>query len=99
MQIYLRTPVARVARPVARLIGYARVPLRPQESAEVHVTVPADAAAYTGPEGSRIIEPGPVLIDLSASSTDVRHTVGLTLTGETRVVGHDRRFGCEVSVK
>jgi beta-xylosidase len=99
VQIYLRSPVARVARPVTRLIGYARVPLRPLESAEVQVTVPADAAAYTGPDGARIVEPGPLLIDLSASSTDVRHTVELTLTGEQRVVGHDRRFGCEVSVK
>ncbi|MER6127813.1 glycoside hydrolase family 3 N-terminal domain-containing protein [Streptomyces sp. NPDC001795] len=99
VQVYLRTPVGRVARPVNRLVGYARVPLRPQEAAEVHVTVPADAAAYTGPDGTRIVEPGPVLVDLSASSTNVRHSVALTLTGEKRVVGHDRRFGCEVSVK
>ncbi|GHK05229.1 beta-xylosidase/alpha-l-arabinosidase [Streptomyces sp. NPDC003753] len=99
VQIYLRTPVARVARPVSRLIGYARVPLRPQESAVVHVTVPADAAAYTGPDGSRILEPGRLFVDLAGSSTDTRHTVELTLTGEKRVLGHDRRFGCEVSVK
>lgn len=101
VQLYLHDPVGKVARPVARLVGYARVPLEPGASAEVHFTVPADLAAYTGPDGDRIVEPGELELRLGASSADgeVRYAVPVTLTGPERVVGRERRMRCEVRVK
>ncbi|MFJ6838174.1 glycoside hydrolase family 3 N-terminal domain-containing protein [Streptomyces sp. NPDC091209] len=101
VQLYLHDPVGKVARPVARLIGYARVPLEAGASAEVHFTVPADLAAYTGPDGQRIVEPGELELRLGVSSADggVRYTVPVTLTGPERVVGAGRRMRCEVRVK
>lgn len=101
VQLYLHDPVGKVARPVARLVGYARVPLEAGASAEVHFTVPADLAAYTGPDGDRIVEPGALELRLGASSAEgeVRYAVPVTLTGPERVVGRERRMRCEVRVK
>ncbi|MCX4589884.1 glycoside hydrolase family 3 C-terminal domain-containing protein [Streptomyces sp. NBC_01549] len=101
VQLYLHDPVGKVARPVARLVGYARVPLEAGASAEVHFTVPADLAAYTDPDGDRIVEPGELELRLGASSAEgeVRYAVPVTLTGPERVVGRERRMRCEVRVK
>ncbi|PBC61692.1 glycosyl hydrolase [Streptomyces sp. Tue6028] len=101
VQLYLHDPVGKVARPVVRLIGYARVPLEAGTSAEVHFTVPADLAAYTGPDGDRIVEPGALELRLAVSGADegVRWAVPVTLTGPERVVGPGRRMRCEVRVK
>jgi beta-xylosidase len=101
VQLYLHDPVGKVARPVARLVGYARVPLEAGASAEVHFTVPADLASYTGPDGDRIVEPGELELRLGVSSADggVRYAVPVTLTGPERVVGPERRMRCEVRVK
>lgn len=102
VQLYLHDPVARTARPVARLVGYTRVPLGPGESAEVHFTFHADLAAYpVDHEGTRIVEPGALELRLASSSADadVRHTVPLTLTGPERRVDHRRRLVCEARVK
>lgn len=99
VQLYLHDPVGRVARPVVRLIGYARVPLSPGESAEVEATFHADLASYTGPEGHRIVDPGALELRFGTSSATVRHRVPLTLTGPERIVGHERRLRCEIRVK
>ncbi|MFG2382624.1 beta-xylosidase/alpha-l-arabinosidase [Streptomyces avermitilis] len=101
VQLYLHDPVGKVVRPVVRLVGYARVPLEPGASGEVHFTVPADLAAYTGPDGERIVEPGALELRLGVSSADrgVRYAVPVTLTGAERVVGRERRLRCEVRVK
>ncbi|WP_328631588.1 glycoside hydrolase family 3 N-terminal domain-containing protein [Streptomyces sp. NBC_00356] len=99
VQLYLHDPVGTVARPEVRLVGYARVPLDPGASAEVHATFPADLAAYTGADGRRVVEPGALELRVAASSEHVHHTVPLTLTGPVREVGHDRRMRCELRVK
>ncbi|MHA5052752.1 beta-xylosidase/alpha-l-arabinosidase [Streptomyces sp. SD15] len=101
VQLYLHDPVGKVARPVARLVGYARVPLEAGASAEVHFTVPADLAAYTGPDGDRIVEPGELELRLAVAGGegDVRYAVPVTLTGPERMVGPGRRMRCEVRVK
>ncbi|MCX3062949.1 beta-glucosidase [Streptomyces beihaiensis] len=99
VQLYLHDPVGTVARPEARLVGYVRVPLEPGASAQVHAVLPADLAAYTGADGRRVVEPGALELRVCASSSVVRHTVPLTLTGPVREVGHGRRMRCETRVK
>ncbi|MGW6269552.1 beta-xylosidase/alpha-l-arabinosidase [Streptomyces sp. NPDC055060] len=99
VQLYLHDPVGRVARPVVRLVGYARVPLPPGGSAEVHATFHADLASYTASDGLRVVEPGALELRVAASSATVHHRVPLTLTGPERVVGHERRMRCETKVK
>jgi beta-xylosidase len=99
VQLYLHDPVARVARPVNRLIGYARVPLDPGASATVRFDVHADLASYTVAPGRRIVEPGHLELRLAASSGDVRHALPLTLTGPERRVGPERRLRCPAEVR
>jgi beta-xylosidase len=92
VQLYLHDPVASVVQPVQRLAGYQRLHLAPGESGRVHVTVPADLAAFTGRDGQRVVEPGTLELRLGASSTDLRLTVIGTLTGPVRQVDHTRRL-------
>ncbi|MGW9558050.1 beta-xylosidase/alpha-l-arabinosidase [Nocardiopsis sp. NPDC055551] len=99
VQLYLSDPVAQVTQPVRRLIGYARVDLEPGQGSMVRFSVPADLAAYTGLDLRRIVDPGELVLDLAASSADVRHTVRVRLTGPTRVVDHRRRLVCDTHVE
>ncbi|WP_443667698.1 beta-glucosidase family protein [Kitasatospora humi] len=92
VQLYLHDPVASVVQPVQRLIGYHRVGLEPGERVRLRITVPADLASFTGRAGRRIVEPGGLELRLAASSTDVRHTVPLRLSGPVREVDHTRRL-------
>ncbi|MFH9673954.1 glycoside hydrolase family 3 N-terminal domain-containing protein [Streptomyces sp. NPDC017405] len=96
VQLYLHDPVASVVQPVQRLIGYARVPLAAGEARRLRVTVPADLASFTGRDGRRVVEPGELHLRLAASSTDVRLTATVTLTGPERHVDHTRRFHADL---
>ncbi|MFB7598250.1 glycoside hydrolase family 3 N-terminal domain-containing protein [Streptomyces sp. NPDC056160] len=92
VQLYLHDPVAAVTRPDVRLIGYQRLELEAGGSARVTFRFHADLSAFTDRSGRRIVEPGDLELRLAASSTDVRHTARLTLTGPAREVGPDRRL-------
>ncbi|MET8956661.1 beta-xylosidase/alpha-l-arabinosidase [Streptomyces sp. NPDC004393] len=98
VQLYLHDPVASVTRPDVRLIGYRRLELDPGESRRVTFRFHADLTAFTGRTGARVVEPGTLELRLAASSTDVRHTARLTLTGPVRELGLDRRLHCETEV-
>ncbi len=92
VQLYLHDPVASVTRPVARLTGYARVPLEPGRSARVSFMFHADLASFTGRDGRRVVEPGEIQLWFGASSRDIRHTVRVELTGPHRYPGHERQL-------
>ncbi|MGY6025652.1 beta-xylosidase/alpha-l-arabinosidase [Streptomyces spinosirectus] len=98
VQLYLHDPVASVARPDVRLIGYRRLELDPGQAAEVTFRFHADLSAFTDRSGARVVEPGALELRLAASSADVRHTARLHLTGPVRVLGTDRRLRCETEV-
>ncbi|MFI5840766.1 glycoside hydrolase family 3 N-terminal domain-containing protein [Catenuloplanes sp. NPDC051500] len=92
VQLYLHDPVAQVTQPVRRLVGYTRVPLDPGEARTVTFTVPADLASFTTRDGHRIVEPGALHLLLAASSTDIRHTAHITLTGPPRTLTPHRHL-------
>jgi beta-xylosidase len=94
VQLYLGDPVARVTRPVTRLIGYHRVEVPAGESRTVELTVHADLTSFADRTGQRIVEPGDLELRLAASSADVRATLPLTLTGPLRRVDHTRTLRC-----
>jgi beta-xylosidase len=98
VQLYLRDPVASVVQPFHRLTGYLRVTLEPDESGRIEVTVPADVASFTGRDGRRVVEPGALELRLAASSTDIRLTAGVTLTGPARQVDHTRELRTRFTV-
>jgi beta-xylosidase len=92
VQLYLHDPVAQTTRPVVRLIGYARVPLQPGESARVTFEIPADVTSFTGVHGRRVVEPGDVELRLGRSCVDMVAALPLRLVGAVREVGHQRRL-------
>ncbi|GAA4697392.1 glycoside hydrolase family 3 N-terminal domain-containing protein [Phytohabitans rumicis] len=98
VQLYLHDPVAQTTRPVVRLIGYARVPLEPGETARVMFAVPADLASFTGVHGRRIVEPGDVELRFGRSSGEVAAAVPVRLVGAEREVDHRRRLLSTVEV-
>ncbi len=99
VQVYLHDPVARVARPVRQLIGFARVHLEPGCVAEVVFDIHADRTAYTDARLHRIVEAGEVQLLVGTSAADERARVPLQLEGATRIVGHDRRLDTPVRVE
>ncbi|MEV7883373.1 beta-xylosidase/alpha-l-arabinosidase [Streptomyces sp. NPDC002817] len=98
VQLYLHDPVASVTRPDVRLIGYQRVELAPGEAARVSFRFHTDLSSFTDRSLRRVVEPGILELRLAASSTDVRHTTRLNLTGPARVLGPDRVLRCETEV-
>ncbi|MFE6175765.1 glycoside hydrolase family 3 N-terminal domain-containing protein [Streptomyces sp. NPDC056464] len=98
VQLYLHDPVASVTRPDVRLIGYQRVELAPGKAGRVTFRFHADLSSFTDRSGRRVVEPGLLELRLAASSTDVRHTARMELTGPVRELGPDRRLRCEAEV-
>lgn len=99
VQLYLRDPVASVTRPVRELRGFARVRLAAGEGVRLTFRVSADLVAFTGPEGTRIVEPGRIEVQIGASSEDIRLRGEWRLEGPTRRVGEDRRFLAEGTIE
>ncbi|MEJ1921779.1 glycoside hydrolase family 3 N-terminal domain-containing protein [Microbacterium sp. KHB019] len=60
VQLYARDRVASVTRPVAQLLGYARVRLAAGESRRVRFEVPTTRLAFTDRRGVKIVEPGDI---------------------------------------
>jgi hypothetical protein len=90
VQLYIADPVAQVTRPVLQLAGFCRLELEPGERARVTFSLHADRTAYTGVDLRRIVEPGRIDVLIGASSGDIRGRLSLRLTGDLRVVEHDR---------
>jgi beta-glucosidase-like glycosyl hydrolase len=90
VQLYIADPVAQVTRPVIELAGFARVMLQPAERARVTFTLHADRTSFTAVDLRRIVEPGEIRVMVGASSEDIRGRGAFRLTGEPRIVGHDR---------
>ena len=96
VQLYLHDPVASTTRPVNRLVGYVRVPLGSGVSSRVEFTMPADVTSFTGRDGARVVETGELELRLGASSSDIRLSSTVTMTGTARVVDHTRRLHCRI---
>ena len=98
VQVYLHDPIAETVQPVQRLIAAQAVALAPGETKQVEFALHADLTSFTGRAGRRIVEPGAVQLWVGASSTDIRTTLELTVTGGRREVGFDRVLTAEVEV-
>ncbi|QHC75500.1 glycoside hydrolase family 3 N-terminal domain-containing protein [Rathayibacter sp. VKM Ac-2805] len=86
VQLYARDVFASVTRPVAQLLGYARVALEPGEEAEVRFEVPAARLAFTGREGVRIVEPGSVELWVGPDCATRETETALELVGPAAAV-------------
>jgi beta-glucosidase len=68
VQLYGHDVVGSVTRPVAQLLGYRRVHLRPGESAIVRFAVPTARLAFSDRTYTRIVEPGDVELWVGTSA-------------------------------
>ncbi|GAB3279957.1 beta-xylosidase/alpha-l-arabinosidase [Microbacterium lacusdiani] len=66
VQLYGRDVEATVTRPVAQLLGYARVELEPGQSRRVAFDVPVQRFAFTDRSLTRVVEPGDVEVWVAA---------------------------------
>ena len=72
VQVYLRDPVASVARPVLALAAFTRVALAPGEEREVALWLPRSAFEVLDDGLRPVVEPGPVTVLVGSSSGDLR---------------------------
>ncbi len=98
VQLYVSDPVAQVARPVVRLVGFAKVDLAAGESARVEFTVGAELASYTGLDLQRRVDAGELVFRVGTASDDTPIEHRVTVTGESRAAADDRMIVAPVTV-
>ncbi|MDQ0615132.1 beta-glucosidase-like glycosyl hydrolase [Microbacterium sp. W4I4] len=82
VQLYGRDPIASVTRPVAQLLGYARIELAAGAAQRVRFDVPVARFAFSDRRMKRVVEPGDVLVwaashaEASAASPGLAQTTG-----------------------
>ena len=83
VQVYVRDPQASVPRPTRELKAFAKVALEPGESRAVSFTLGARDLSYWHPGLHRwVVEGGEFVIEVGASSRDLRGSVSLQIEGE-----------------
>jgi len=88
VQLYGHDVVGSVTRPVAQLLGYRRVHLRPGESATVRFAVPTARLAFSDRTYTRVVQPGS--IELWVGTSAQRETQARTeLVGPTWPISAD----------
>ncbi|WP_348789049.1 glycoside hydrolase family 3 N-terminal domain-containing protein [Leifsonia sp. NPDC080035] len=99
VQLYARDVYGSVTRPVAQLLGYARLPLAAGEEAVVRFRVPTARLAFTGRDGVRIVEPGDVELWVGPSCAVRETETRIALTGAVHPVtaADGRLVGVEVA--
>lgn len=72
VQLYCSDRYASVGRPVKELVGFARVPLKPQETKRVSFALGISQLAFVDRTMRWKIEAGEILVQVGASSEDIR---------------------------
>lgn len=86
VQLYARDVYASVTRPVAQLVGYARVALEPGERTIVRFDVPPARLAFADRRGVRIVEPGDIELWVGGSCDEQETCATMRLTGPAHEV-------------
>lgn len=83
VQVYVRDPQASVQRPTRELKAFRKVRLAPGESADVAFDLTARDLSYWHPTLRRwVVEGGEFVVEVAASSRDVRGSVSVQVPGE-----------------
>ncbi len=82
VQLYVRDPLASVARPVKELRGFKRVTLSAGEGARVSFRLAARQLALFGLDNQWRVEPGRIEVMVGASSSDIRATGAFEISSE-----------------
>lgn len=82
LQLYVRDPVASMARPVKELKDFRKVWLNPDETVEVTFSIDPQMFSFTDAEGKKVIEPGEYHLWISNSSAVDSEPAVITLLPE-----------------
>ncbi|MBW0104117.1 beta-glucosidase [Pseudonocardia sp. KRD291] len=99
VQLYGSDVVASVTRPVAALLGYARVELAAGETAEVVFDVPTRRVSLHDRGMCHVVEPGTVELFVGTSCADPVLRTSVELTGPVHEVRPDDRRVVEVEIR
>ncbi|WP_166980500.1 glycoside hydrolase family 3 N-terminal domain-containing protein [Paramicrobacterium fandaimingii] len=92
VQLYAHDEHASVTRPVAQLVGYARVELDAGETAEVSFQVPPTRLAFSDRALRKVVEPGRIQLWVGSSCAERETETSIELTGEIyETTGEDAR--------
>lgn len=95
VQLYAHDVVGSIPRPVATLLGYARVDLEAGESAVVRFEVPTTRLAFTDRQMVRIVEPGDVDLWVGRDCATRETKASIVIDGPTHAVTiDDERLVC-----
>ena len=98
-QLYLKDPLASMARPVMELQGFARVPLEPGEEREVIFTVYPGQMAFLDEDDNWKIEKGTIQVGIGAASNDLRLTGSFEIREDLKIEGRTRKFWSDVTIQ
>jgi beta-glucosidase len=87
VQLYGRDPVASITRPVAQLLGFARVQLEPGAAVAVRFAVPTTRIAFSGRDLVRAVEPGTIELWVGGSCAESDVTASVELVGRRHEIG------------
>ena len=97
VQLYVRDPVAGVARPRKELKGFARISLAAGAAATVTFALPVELLAFHGADLNLVVEAGEVRVMLGSSSEDIRLQGAFEIQTARTLPGR-RRFRTDVVV-
>jgi beta-glucosidase len=80
VQLYVRDPVASVARPVLELRGFKRIELGPGARKRVSFTLTPEQFAFWSKRGEWLVEAGRIEFWIGASSADLRASGSFEIT-------------------
>lgn len=80
VQLYLRDPLASVARPQKELRGFKRISLKANETKSVSFELAAAQTALFDPTHQWVVEAGTINIMVGTSSSDIRATSQFSIT-------------------
>lgn len=99
VQLYTHFSDAHVVRPVKQLAGFLRVSLTPGEAKTVTFSLDTAQLGYYNENMDFVVEPGRMEVMVGVSSSDIRFTESLLLTGEPRNVMGKRKYTCDAQCR
>jgi len=101
VQLYAHDVVGSVTRPVAQLLGYARVALEPGQEARVVFRVPTTRLALTDRQHRRVVEPGDVELWVGGSCAERETEATVRFTGDVYpvTIADERIVGVEIATR
>lgn len=99
IQLYLRDLHASMTRPVKELQGFARVTLEPGEEKSVRFIVRPSQMAFLDAQMRWKVEKGEYVVQLGASSEDIRLEDSFSVTENAWIEGRERAFCAEAEIQ